>query len=112
MVSEITKTIMGKLFLVLILVLMEDGLRDIIHLYMKTFLGKVLILVLMEDGLRVFLSLLLLQIFLFCLNPCSYGRWSQRRDARVNTHINLVLILVLMEDGLRVLLNYGKENEF
>ncbi len=63
--------------LVLILVLMEDGLRE---RRASSFLMKecfVLILVLMEDGLREFQS---------------NWVWNQ---------LQFVLILVLMEDGLR-----------
>ncbi len=36
------------------------------------------------------------------LNPCSYGRWSQRpTSVMIIQTSHLVLILVLMEDGLR-----------
>ena len=61
---------------VLILVVVEDGLRDKIDELVEV-LKHVLILVVVEDGLRV-LSLLLLIIGFFCLNPCCCGRWSQR----------------------------------
>ena len=63
---------------VLILVLMEDGLRDNNKIFGMKNEKAVLILVLMEDGLRVMTTLTLLQ-----------------------SHLK-VLILVLMEDGLRV----------
>ena len=83
---------------VLILVLVEDGLRE-----KKMFINMdgfiVLILVLVEDGLRVpgngYWTLL------WCLNPCSCGRWSQRLKKVSKNFSRGVLILVLVEDGLR-----------
>ena len=85
---------------VLILVLMEDTLRDLIHKYYNKDLVCVLILVLMEDTLRVInekdktkkdkvLILVLmedtlrdlnknLKIKFQSLNPCFNGRYSQR----------------------------------
>ena len=37
-----------------------------------------------------------------CLNPCCYGRWSQRgAEMSYQEEIDAVLILVVMEDGLR-----------
>ena len=85
---------------VLILVLMEDTLREIIFCTILV-LNLVLILVLMEDTLRV-LVLVLLQVLCLCLNPCFNGRYSQRRQ-RSNCRglFQAVLILVLMEDTLR-----------
>ena len=41
-------------------------------------------------------------MLVFCLNPCSNGRYSQRRLQLVSGIKNKVLILVLMEDTLRV----------
>ena len=61
---------------VLILVLMEDTLRDL-TLAGRSLKKGVLILVLMEDTLRVFDNNSS-HIFVFCLNPCFNGRYSQR----------------------------------
>ena len=61
---------------VLILVVMEDGLREFWLLH-EEGQGGVLILVVMEDGLRVLVLLNKWMLFL-SLNPCCYGRWSQR----------------------------------
>ena len=61
---------------VLILVLMEDTLRDFKQ-YAIRLIAAVLILVLMEDTLRVYLVLLLLIVLQFGLNPCFNGRYSQ-----------------------------------
>ena len=86
---------------VLILVLMEDTLRE----GSLRALDKgacVLILVLMEDTLRA--SALDNTVKSSCLNPCSNGRYSQSRVLH-NYHLCLqVLILVLMEDTLRGLI--------
>ena len=76
---------------------MEDGLRLI-----KPDLGSrqscVLILVVMEDGLRHgFCADLLTKD---SLNPCCNGRWSPT-IGQFFTPEELVLILVVMEDGLR-----------
>ena len=61
---------------VLILVLMEDTLRELLSLtYYNN--GGVLILVLMEDTLRVFRTESLSTISPG-LNPCFNGRYSQR----------------------------------
>ena len=54
---------------------MEDGLRDIMRKTLDEILN-VLILVVMEDGLRD----ALIKWVLYKgsrLNPCCYGRWSQ-----------------------------------
>ncbi len=64
---------------VLILVLMEDGLRARKQIQQDRCMCIVLILVLMEDGLRD---------TVYSMTPYRY---------------RVVLILVLMEDGLRVL---------
>ena len=81
---------------------MEDGLRDVkIVIIQKT--DKVLILVVMEDGLRG-LSGSTNNKSNNSLNPCCYGRWSQRIEELDldNDPDYYVLILVVMEDGLRV----------
>ena len=43
-------------------------------------LNRVLILVLVEDGLRVLPFVSLCQILPLCLNPCSCGGWSQSQE--------------------------------
>ena len=88
--------------------------------------GAVLILVVMEDGLREFeageeyqvndglnpccygrwsqsLELQNFLLYFASLNPCCYGRWSQRGRERPSNRVEsvTVLILVVMEDGLR-----------
>ena len=63
--------------LVLILVLMEDGLRAYMWKYYSKRTYGVLILVLMEDGLRVLQTKLVIESFIR-LNPCFNGRWSAR----------------------------------
>ncbi len=62
---------------------------------------EVLILVLMEDGLRAVSTTEISSSSR--LNPCSYGRWSQSaiRTNAADFGAAEVLILVLMEDGLR-----------
>ena len=61
----------------------------------------VLILVLMEDGLRGPHDCYMRLIYI-SLNPCFNGRWSARRDVIYRCErAGVVLILVLMEDGLR-----------
>ena len=67
---------LSTLTLVLILVLMEDTLRDNSVNEVKQAKAVVLILVLMEDTLRV--SSLNLQQSKRRLNPCFNGRYSQR----------------------------------
>ena len=61
----------------------------------------VLILVVMEDGLRV--RLVNTESGVYCLNPCCYGRWSQKIIFGIGFALICicVLILVVMEDGLR-----------
>ncbi len=60
---------------VLILVVVEDGLRvEIITLERDG--DDVLILVVVEDGLRD--AVVMLDTGYVCLNPCCCGRWSQR----------------------------------
>ena len=103
---------------------MEDGLRDgETHTHEFAGFNTVLILVVMEDGLRGVNDLD--RIEFLCLNPCCYGRWSQRGEIGVSwiedDSLNPccygrwsqsesgeiefdpmeVLILVVMEDGLR-----------
>ena len=61
----------------------------------------VLILVLVEDGLRGS-ALVRERVISNRLNPCSCGGWSQRQFFKnKGIHIQNVLILVLVEDGLR-----------
>ena len=83
---------------VLILVLMEDTLRDTVFesVYDR---GVVLILVLMEDTLRG--SHRSLRYHYQSINPCFNGRYSQRVTPFVRDKKQDVLILVLMEDTLR-----------
>ena len=86
--------------MVLILVLVEDGLREYFRVSddQKNF---VLILVLVEDGLRAWVKSLMYQGG-NRLNPCSCGGWSQSREIhRYQEDGQQVLILVLVEDGLR-----------
>ena len=57
---------------------MEDGLRDgETHTHEFAGFNTVLILVVMEDGLRGTVQGTNARIT-YCLNPCCYGRWSQR----------------------------------
>ena len=65
-----------RVTLVLILVVVEDGLRVYFRLPYEER-KDVLILVLVEDGLRVPTGRTINSLW-ECLNPCSYGRWSQR----------------------------------
>ncbi len=58
---------------------MEDGLRDAARSALKNGDVDVLILVLMEDGLRV--PKKKLTMLLISLNPCFNGRWSARSSA-------------------------------
>ena len=68
---------LSKTFLdVLILVLVEDGLRELFQMMIEPKNGKVLILVLVEDGLREATSMLQRHIW-DSLNPCFSGGWSQ-----------------------------------
>ena len=62
---------------VLILVLVEDGLRDELP-EVDVYHPLVLILVLVEDGLRAFKSKPK-TLRNLSLNPCSCGGWSQRQ---------------------------------
>ena len=79
---------------------MEYTLRDA-FLNGAFYYGGVLILVLMEDTLRDCVILYILCVLL-CLNPCFNGRYSQRNRTTVIVGAIVVLILVLMEDTLRV----------
>ena len=75
MVSDAAFLIDGKIIIVLILVLMEYGLR----LALEVFSGRIQ----------------------HRLNPCSNGIWSLTRPGYFNEIMNrVVLILVLMEYGL------------
>ena len=77
MVSESLFSFAQKnIFFVLILVLVEDGLREKKQNHEQSGIEAVLILVLVEDGLRVVIFLCTKK-YLFCLNPCSCGGWSQ-----------------------------------
>ena len=88
---------------VLILVLMEDTLREVDH-DDRRCLYLVLILVLMEDTLRVDRMTAVLSK-VNGLNPCFNGRYSQSLTHVSRLRIEeVVLILVLMEDTLRELL--------
>ena len=62
---------------VLILVVVEDGLRaPSMNLFTNNQI-LVLILVVVEDGLRVLTDMFLSSIEQGSLNPCCCGRWSQ-----------------------------------
>ncbi len=94
------RRLLALLYGVLILVLVEDGLRAMGRLLVE-YHGIVLILVLVEDGLRAGISYALLN-GVKCLNPCFSGRWSASiRMAELREEFDYVLILVLVEDGLR-----------
>ena len=85
---------------VLILVLMEDALRDR-PLRRQERLLSVLILVLMEDALRGTCNVVS-PTSDGGLNPCSNGRCSARSSIlAILANPKGVLILVLMEDALR-----------
>ena len=89
-----------NIFGVLILVLMEDTLREKKIGSKIQKLEGVLILVLMEDTLRVFT--IFVTLIRYSLNPCFNGRYSQSKWANNVMNIRkVVLILVLMEDTLR-----------
>ena len=62
----------------------------------------VLILVLMEDTLREN-RYGINKEFRLCLNPCFNGRYSQSTRNTAKCRYTMVLILVLMEDTLRVI---------
>ena len=98
--QRVTKDEWCNLPLVLILVLMEDTLRDndADMMTVKEFI--VLILVLMEDTLRDGLDQSY-NVRINGLNPCFNGRYSQRVTKDEWCNLPLVLILVLMEDTLR-----------
>ena len=90
---------------------MEDTLRDNEKETGKSF-GVVLILVLMEDTLRE--NEYYIYERYDSLNPCFNGRYSQRVDIFTIPGSPNVLILVLMEDTLRELsveAATGEENE-
>ena len=72
--------------------------QSIIMFNLDEIKTSVLILVLVEDGLREYK--LVAKDITKCLNPCSCGGWSQRLVALQET-ADEVLILVLVEDGLR-----------
>ena len=81
---------------------MEDTLRASSNTQ-SAEVTRVLILVLMEDTLREKFGSKI-QKPIRRLNPCFNGRYSQRRPQRNGVQKNSrVLILVLMEDTLRVL---------
>ena len=104
---------------------MEDTLRERIYFHVEIISVRVLILVLMEDTLReangsgTFFYLKnglnpcsngrysqssqvgAVNETNVCLNPCSNGRYSQRVSDAAQLNELFVLILVLMEDTLR-----------
>ena len=86
---------------VLILVVVEDGLRA---RYTKTPNAEkeVLILVVVEDGLREICNRFSRRTEP-SLNPCCCGRWSQSMTGKKWRALVtcMVLILVVVEDGLR-----------
>ena len=80
---------------------MEDGLRahPVEDAALEDF--RVLILVVVEDGLRGVEACEKITKWA-CLNPCCCGRWSQRFKRRYFLCFERkVLILVVVEDGLR-----------
>ena len=79
---------------------MEDTIRDIIRV-IAMIPTLVLILVLMEDTIRDFNYYNYGKEE--CLNPCFNGRYYQREEITMVTQLTKVLILVLMEDTIRVL---------
>ena len=80
---------------------MEDTLREF-RCLLKACVATVLILVLMEDTLREIMTNLK-DLASKSLNPCFNGRYSQRIKLNTTNPETLeVLILVLMEDTLRV----------
>ena len=85
---------------VLILVFVEDGLREIRLFCEQNNYSYVLILVFVEDGLRAVIKLDYKSSNI-CLNPCFCGRWSTRGNSRLFAFRLSVLILVFVEDGLR-----------
>ena len=96
---------------VLILVVMEDGLRVTIGELEHHEGAWVLILVVMEDGLREVHTTSQQSMSPRRLNPCCYGRWSQSIRVKICWNKELdVLILVVMEDGLRVYLEIALQN--
>ena len=79
---------------------MEDALR-VERAYFCGLVEDVLILVLMEDALREEM-INLLKNKMYCLNPCSNGRCSASVTSLSGYLLEgSVLILVLMEDALR-----------
>ena len=64
----------------------------------------VLILILMEDTLRELRTISILDVKKFGLNPYSNGRYSTRQANPLNNGYQAVLILILMEDTLRVVI--------
>ena len=82
MVSELTvEQFKAAMNVVLILVVVEDGLRDVVIGIMRYCGTRVLILVVVEDGLRG--GQYIYSDTLLCLNPCCCGRWSQRNISSV-----------------------------
>ena len=79
---------------------MEDTLRDTGEFHEDDVKYIVLILVLMEDTLRE-LEGQDRKPGLRCLNPCFNGRYSQSIKRQFMAALKIVLILVLMEDTLR-----------
>ena len=83
---------------------MEDGLRVAEWVKLTAESDPVLILVLVEDGLRERRRNSVGRFWSQGLNPCSCGRWSQSRAVSEESPRPHVLILVLVEDGLREIL--------
>ena len=73
--------------------MVSDDHPDLLHI-----LNHVLILVVMEYGLRLGTRL---KLVLIGLNPCCNGIWSQTVPVVAYT-VLVVLILVVMEYGLRL----------
>ena len=91
----------NRLVAVLILVVVEDGLRDATP-WKYCIPYNVLILVVVEDGLREEIHSQDVEEY-HSLNPCCCGRWSQSLSDLAERQMKMrVLILVVVEDGLRV----------
>ena len=81
--------------------------RDVVH---NVYTNMVLILVLMEDGLRG-TSRSTIPKSSGSLNPCFSGRWSASNpNERIEDCGWNVLILVLVEDGLREFIEHFRNN--
>ena len=89
-----------RFYIVLILVVVDDGLVLLSGATINIVQEAVLILVVVDDGL-VHLFFCSVCMFKTCLNPCCSGRWSRTYKAwDTADNIEEVLILVVVDDGL------------